>query len=563
MLREHEAASAADRDEIEKGYQVYLQTQSESIEMKLKEAIAAKNAAEHELNERTEESKRMSLIVIESRMREEELLVRIAECELGVKGVSNDDFPEVVKELQNQVDLAKTQLKNEQLVRETLQHEIEKKSALQPDPTATALMLVIREMQGQLLEMKHDTKKDMAEVKENQKKQLADLASIAKNTSVALNRLGNLFNDDHNCPRLIMVAPSTDAVKSKFSLDPKDWLQDSALTLHILCAHDLTSAISFPIEKPKQWVKDNAAALRIGLKVILFVAKAGQVALKISTGLPLPIPDELISTLSDQLSSIDEAITTINGDVSVSTVLDKVDSIINSNDNETVDSSSQTEVKELAGAAFSKIRFFLEEKDPDFKLIKKKMTLVREEESKKAHWVKRENEDSWRLNKHSSGSGGSGSVGKTASRSQKSTCEEESVRSSSGTNSMTTFNKKDSAVGNIFKEGCLKKQGGGTTLFFGSKSWKRRYFVLKKTTMAYYEEQNGQRSQGAISKGVIPLAEVKIVVDRTNETAFGFNVVSKNTGEGLRTYYLQAETNSDFKEWMNAFREMELDVEGE
>ena len=86
-------------------------------------------------------------------------------------------------------------------------------------------------------------------------------------------------------------------------------------------------------------------------------------------------------------------------------------------------------------------------------------------------------------------------------------------------------------------EGYLWKKGTGIT-----KSWQRRYFVCKDYKLYYYHNAKDSGEQN----GVLPLllTSTKPVVDPERRNCF--TIISQN-----KTYYLQALTDWDAKEWMS------------
>lgn len=94
------------------------------------------------------------------------------------------------------------------------------------------------------------------------------------------------------------------------------------------------------------------------------------------------------------------------------------------------------------------------------------------------------------------------------------------------------------SMSNSSKTGWLYKQGGRI------KTWKRRWFQISGTNIHYYAKQNAEE------KGFISLSEATdVCVAPECKKQPALKVVTKK-----RIYYMQADTESDRNEWIEAFQ---------
>ena len=100
----------------------------------------------------------------------------------------------------------------------------------------------------------------------------ADVSEIKSDTQAIQKTFQNFLTSESPVPRFILMgtplSSSTPALGSKRldSFLSSFMMSDTTATCYVLCAHDLSSAVSFEIKEPKKWIKEHAPAIKIGLK---------------------------------------------------------------------------------------------------------------------------------------------------------------------------------------------------------------------------------------------------------------------------------------------------------
>ena len=128
--------------------------------------------------------------------------------------------------------------------------------------------------------------------------------------------------------------------------DPKQFatsfMLQKTVTLHILCAHDLSSVVSFDVTEPNKMIQDYAPAFKFFLKAFKLVS----IGTKIATGLPFLLPE--LSLPDSFLEGADGIV----GDAF--TAAGKVEASGN------IDSGKwDEETKKITGAAYIKLKKYL------------------------------------------------------------------------------------------------------------------------------------------------------------------------------------------------------------
>mmetsp|Transcript_1149 Transcript_1149/g.2561 ORF Transcript_1149/g.2561 Transcript_1149/m.2561 type:complete len:1361 (+) Transcript_1149:214-4296(+) len=120
----------------------------------------------------------------------------------------------------------------------------------------------------------------------------------------ALSSLDSFFPLEAPVPKYIMVGPPRGETLNRANLSNYMLASSQKATLHILCAHDLSVAVSFDINEPHNWVKEYASAIKLTLQSLRLVHSGA----KNVASLPFPLPegvslDAFLASSSDQLAS--------------------------------------------------------------------------------------------------------------------------------------------------------------------------------------------------------------------------------------------------------------------
>ena len=145
------------------------------------------------------------------------------------------------------------------------------------------------------------------------------VTEIATTTNQLLSTFQNFLTSDSPVPRLILIGPPTtskEEITGKMDLEadidkahsmlssPLTFAKSFMLTkttavVHVLCAYDISTCVSFEIKEPKEFIKKHAPAIEISLKVM----KLAAFGTKLVTGIALPFTTPDTSTVDSFLDS--------------------------------------------------------------------------------------------------------------------------------------------------------------------------------------------------------------------------------------------------------------------
>ena len=147
------------------------------------------------------------------------------------------------------------------------------------------------------------------------------VTEIATTTNQLLSTFQNFLTSDFFSPvlRLILIGPpatSKEEITGKMDLEadidkahsmlssPLTFAKSFMLTkttavVHVLCAYDISTCVSFEIKEPKEFIKKHAPAIKISLKVM----KLAAFGTKLVTGIALPFTTPDTSTVDSFLDS--------------------------------------------------------------------------------------------------------------------------------------------------------------------------------------------------------------------------------------------------------------------
>ena len=389
----------------------------------------------------------------------------------------------------------------------------------------------------------------LADLASKQDRTLITVLDIKTTVNVTLQGLNNFFTREADgVPRLILIGPpssdfsgSTDKKLNTAMAalsDPKQFaasfmLEKKTATMHILCAHDLSSVVSFDVTEPNKMIQEYAPAIKLSLKALKLVS----IGAKLATGLPFPLPD------SSSLDSFLEGANDIVGDAFSDAGMDKVSGAIDSG-------NCDEETKKITGAAYVKLKKYLTAGDgAKMKKIEAAMSKVGCKDGTE-QWVSNKNIDAFLTSVEGSSvkkqvgdfevtvrpSMTSGSlppppaIDAEVAALKERIAELELPSNSSG----STGGRQHS--GKLVQEGNLEKKGGGTS-FMGNTNYKSRYFKLYETTarspsLFFYADAKGAQ------KGNVPLAGAIITLKKGSVDEFTIS----NADEHFRTFNFKAPT---------------------
>ncbi|GMI17465.1 hypothetical protein TrLO_g3639 [Triparma laevis f. longispina] len=193
----------------------------------------------------------------------------------------------------------------------------------------------------------------------------------------AMSSLDNFFTGESPVPRYIIMGPGSGTTLTKDGLTTF-MKEEEIATLHVLCSFDLSTAVSFEITEPLNWVRDCAPALKVGLAALKFAFGAKLMG----GGLPFALPDgvDLEMFVEAGFGQIDSSFLPNTDESKVLKDIESSTQLLNFSNNKGI---------EITGAAYVKLKEFFSDPEKARKLTRS-MDKVRNKHGKE-EWVSVQN----------------------------------------------------------------------------------------------------------------------------------------------------------------------------